>query len=80
MVFGMVAVDELPVSLTVLRRHVAGQDCPTGSDKYGSYERAMQRAIASAPGANALTNARFNRFFGPHSVICVTVLGDAVRI
>jgi hypothetical protein len=80
MSFGIVAVDELPVSYPVIAKDVKGEDCPTGVGKYGSYEVATQRAIASAPTANALVHAKFSRMEMPLGTICVTVTGDAIRL
>lgn len=78
--FGIVAVDELSVAFLVLAQNVKGKDCPMGAGKYGSYELAMKRAIASAKGANALINAKFSRVELPLETMCVTVTGDAIRI
>jgi hypothetical protein len=80
MSFGVVAVDALPASFVVLAKGVKGEDCPKGVGKYGSYELAMQRAVALAPTANALANAKFSRVERPLGTMCVTVTGDAIRI
>lgn len=78
--FGVVAVDPLSIPITMVREGVQGEDCASGVGKYESYELAMKLAIASAPGANALTNAKFSRVEVPVATMCVTVTGDAVRI
>ena|ERR1043165_7208767 len=80
MVFGAVAVGKLPISPTILRVGVSGEDCPTGAGSYGSYAVATEQAIGSVPGATALINAKFSRTERPVAKICVRVVGDAVRL
>jgi len=80
MEFGAVSVDPLPVSPTILKENVMGEDCPSGTSGYGSYSIATQQAISSVNTANALINAQFSRTERPVGKICVRVIGDAVRL
>jgi hypothetical protein len=80
MEFGIVSVDPLPISPTILKENVVGEDCPSGTSGYGSYSKATQQAISSVNTANALINAQFSRTERPVGKICVKVIGDAVRL
>jgi len=75
--FTAVSIGEASIEYIVLRQGAVGKDC---EGQYGSYEKATRNAIASVEGATALVNAKFSRKEVPVSKICVTVIGDAVKI
>ena len=75
--FTAVSTGEANIEYIVLSKGVVGKDC---EGQYGSYEKATRNAIASVEGATALVNAKFSRKEVPVAKICVTVIGDAVKI
>jgi hypothetical protein len=74
-----ISTSELPGSSPkLIAIDVEGSDCGGSSNLYGDYAAAVEKAIASAPGANALVDASFfsqEYFF---SKLCVHVRGNAV--
>jgi hypothetical protein len=66
------AVERLPLAATVVEEEVEGRSCAFAE---GGFPRALDDALAKAPGANALEGAsvRFER-------LCMIVRGRAVRV
>jgi hypothetical protein len=64
----------------VLAADVEASDCGAWFHPYASYATAVEKAIASVPGANALIDASFfaQEYFA--FKICVHVRGDAVSL
>jgi hypothetical protein len=65
------AVEPLPLETHVVQQEVEGRACDLDS----RYDRALELALAQAPGANGLIHVRyaFERF-------CLVVRGTAVRV
>jgi hypothetical protein len=64
----------------LVKQGVVGEDCPSRWFSYGSYAVAMEAAISSAPGSNAVANAKFYSQERVLGIICVRVSGDAVAV
>ncbi|MEM7359994.1 MAG: hypothetical protein AAF431_12910 [Pseudomonadota bacterium] len=75
--FTIASVEDAKFDYEILKKGVEGKDC---EGQYGSYEVATRAAITSVKGANALANAKFSRKEVPIARICVSVVGDAVKI
>lgn len=84
-----VSAKNIGLNAQTVRSHVEGRDCvhnvlgiPIGS-LVPSIEEATDRALASAPGANALTDAVLYQeplFLLVYARSCFRVTGDAVKI
>lgn len=70
--FSAAAVQPLPLPLQVVAEGVEGRAC--GVPESG-YDRALENALALAPGADALTDVSWS-----FERLCVVVRGTAVRI
>ncbi len=69
---------EIPANVLIAEK-VHGSHCPDKGSYYGSYAEAINAALATAPGANALAKVEF-RVVSKAGKICVEVNGDAVRL
>ena len=70
---GMASLVMPTLETELIAEGVEGRDCDEWLDRRQS--EAVEEAIASAPGANALVNATFT-----FQNFCLVVRGDAVRI
>ena len=85
----MASSKNVPLSETLVRRGVEGKDCiqnvlgiPLGS-LVPDYKEAADNALATAPGANALSDAVIYQeplIFLLYNRTCIRVRGDAVTI
>ena len=69
----------VPEDLEILQQGVTATDCPDPGHMYGSFNDAIEKAIAQVEGANALINVKFDQkdTFGHY---CMKVTGDAVAL
>ena len=72
-------IGSVPADLEILQDNVTATDCPDPGHMYGSFNDAIEMAIAQVPGANALINVKFDQkdTFGHY---CMKVTGDAVAL
>jgi hypothetical protein len=77
---GLSSTDIQLPEVVVVAKGVRATHCPEPGEDYGSYEEAINTALAMAPGANALVNVEFRRIARGFLRICAEVSGDAVRI
>jgi hypothetical protein len=76
---GLSAVEiQLPAPV-IVAKGVRATHCPKPGEEYGSYEEAINIALALAPSANALVNVEFRRITRGFARLCAEVSGDAVR-
>ena len=63
----------------ILRTDVTATDCPDPGHMYGSFNDAIEMAVAQVPGADALINVQFEQkdTVGHY---CMKVTGDAVAL
>jgi hypothetical protein len=78
---GFLATQAPSKRIVMLAQNVAGEDCPAGG-RYGNYALAIERAIASVPGATVLTDVTLaskerNGIWGV--TLCVRATGHAGR-
>jgi hypothetical protein len=77
---GLSATDIQLPEVVIVAKGVRATHCPDPSEDYGSYEKAIDTALAMAPGANALVNVELRRIARGIARLCAEVSGDAVRI
>ncbi|MGI9292065.1 MAG: hypothetical protein ACR2QG_12425 [Gammaproteobacteria bacterium] len=75
----LVALNDRPSDVKILQQNVTATDCPDPGHMYGSFNDAIEMAIAQVQGANALVNVKFDQkdTFGHY---CMRVTGDAVAL
>ena len=79
---GLLALNRPAGRVVILEKSVEGEHCP-GGGAYGDYGTAIRNAIASAPGANILTNVTLSssESIGISGLsLCTRATGDAGRL
>jgi hypothetical protein len=57
-----------------------GNNCPEEGASYGDYAKAFRSALATVPGANALTDVELRMIPRGLNRVCVEVIGNAVHL
>ena len=80
--FTIAATQPVDVHPTMLQRGVEGTECLLVMGRGASPEAAIDAAIRSVPGADALANVRVNRsaYLIPLPYECMRARGDAIRL
>ena len=78
-VLGLMALGPIPMTSEIIERDVSAEHCGTGFYSSGNLAAAVDEALSSVDGANALVNASV------HSVdrvdrVCLKVKGDAASL
>jgi hypothetical protein len=74
--FALVSATEVPADVRIIKTDVYAESCANAVNMRGTYNEAVRKAIAQAPGANVLVNVSLS-MSEAFAKYCMQVRGDA---